>query len=116
MKHFLLAALIAASTPAFAGGTTKTDTFAVNGDCGMCEETIEKAAMLPGVEKAEWDMDAKTLVVTYNPEKVKPDAILRSIAAEGYDTEKYTATEASYKALPQCCQYNRKAIATPTRR
>jgi copper chaperone CopZ len=116
MKHFILAAFLAASTSALAGGTTKTDTFAVNGDCGMCEVTIEKAAKLPGVSSADWDADAKTLIVRYSPKKVTPDDILRSIAKEGYDTEKFTATDASYKALPQCCQYDRKAIAAPKAR
>ncbi len=108
MKHILFAALFAASTPAFAGGTTKTETIKVNGDCGMCEETIEKAAKLPGVQKAEWDMDAKRLTITYNPKKVTLEAVQKSIAAKGYDTEMFTATDAAYKSLPQCCQYNRK--------
>ena len=108
VKHLLLAALLAAFTAAFAGGTTKTDTIKVNGDCGMCEETIEKAAMLPGVEKAEWDMDAKRLTLTYNPKEVTLEAVQKSIAAKGYDTEMFKATDAAYQLLPQCCQYNRK--------
>jgi len=108
MKSLLLAALLAASSPAFAGGTTKTETFAVNGDCGMCEVTIEKAAKLRGVSKADWDVDAKQLTVTYNPKKVTAEDIQRSVAAKGYDTELFAATEASYKALPQCCQYSGK--------
>lgn len=108
MKHILLAFLLAASCPAFASDSTKTETIKVNGDCGMCEATIEKAAMLPGVEKAEWDMDAKRLTLTYDPSKVTLEAVQKSIAAEGYDTEMFMATGANYKALPQCCQYNRK--------
>lgn len=108
MKSLFFAAFLAASSPAFAGGTTKTDTIAVNGDCGMCEATIEKAAKLRGVSKADWDADAKRLIVTYNPEKVTPEGIQRSIAAKGYDTELFVATEASYKALPECCQYSGK--------
>lgn len=116
MKSIILAGLLAVSSSALAGGTTRTETFAVNGDCGMCEETIEKAAKRRGVSKADWDADAKTLVVTYNPKKVTPDDILRSIAAKGYDTEKFTASDASYEALPRCCQYNRKAIAAPQAR
>ena len=108
VKSIFLAALLAASAPAFAAGTTKTDTIAVNGDCGMCEIKIEKAAKLRGVSTADWDADAKQLIVTYNPKKVTPEDIQRSVAAQGYDTELFTATEASYKALPQCCQYSGK--------
>ena len=80
MKSLFLAALLAASFPAFAGGPTKTDTITVNGDCGMCEATIEKAAKLRGVSAANWDADAKKLTVTYNPKKVTSEDIQRMSA------------------------------------
>ena len=111
MKSLFLAAILAASLSAFAGRAktaNKTETFAVNGACGMCEVTIEKAAKLPSVAKAEWDVEAKTLTVTYNPQKVTVQDIQRSVAAKGYDTELYTAPDAAYKALHECCQYSGK--------
>ena len=34
---------------------TKTETFKVSGNCGMCEKKIEKAAKSAGATYAEWN-------------------------------------------------------------
>jgi periplasmic mercuric ion binding protein len=114
---FIAAAILAASTCAFTfaqtsqNATSKTETIKVSGKCEMCKSKIEKAAQLDGVSKAEWNKDSKVLTLAYNPSKVTSDAVQKSIAAVGYDTEKFKATDAAYKSLPSCCQYDRTGAA-----
>ena len=85
--------------------TTKTETLKVSGNCDMCKASIEKAAKIDGVTKAEWNKKAKTLTATFDPAKTSLDAIGKKIAAVGYDNEKAKATDAAYDKLPGCCQY-----------
>jgi hypothetical protein len=42
---------------------TKTDSFQVSGNCGMCESKIEKAAKAAGATYAEWNKDSKIITV-----------------------------------------------------
>jgi len=88
--------------------TTKSETFIVYGNCGSCKVRIEKAAMLNGVSKADWNKDNKVLTLIYNPTKVSSDAILKNIASVGHDNEKFKADDKAYNALQGCCQYERK--------
>jgi copper chaperone CopZ len=83
----------------------KTQTFKVQGNCGMCKKRIEDAAYVKGVKRAEWNKDEKTLTVIYKPSKTSSDKILSSVAKVGHSSETITATEANYKKLPGCCQY-----------
>ncbi len=87
---------------------TKTDTFKVWGNCGMCKRTIEKAAKTEGVEKAEWNKETKIITLVYNPTATSNEKIQKAIAAVGYDTEKYTGDDKAYEKLPGCCHYERK--------
>jgi mercuric ion binding protein len=91
-----------------------TDTIKVWGNCGMCKSTIEKAATKAGASTAVWNEDTKKLVVTYNAGKTSNQKIQQQVAAAGYDTEKATASEAAYKSLHACCQYDRKEAAATT--
>jgi copper chaperone CopZ len=84
---------------------SKTGTFKVSGNCGMCKTRIEKAAKVDGVSKAEWDSQSKLLSLTYDPSKVKTDDVLKKIAAVGHDNEKYKAEQSVYDNLPGCCKY-----------
>jgi periplasmic mercuric ion binding protein len=94
--------------------TIVTDTLSVNGDCGMCKKKIETACFgLKGVQKATWDDEALTLIVTYDSKKTKADAILKRIALIGYDNEKYKANDKAYLKLDECCQYDRSRITSP---
>lgn len=92
--------------------STRTETIKVSGKCEMCKSKIEKAAKIDGVSKAEWNTDSKVLTLAYNPSKVTSDAVQKNIAAVGYDTEKFKATDAVYKSLPSCCQYDRNGSAS----
>jgi hypothetical protein len=86
----------------------QTDTLRVNGDCGMCKKRIEAACYaFKGLENAVWDEDSLILIISYDPTRTNPDVILKKIASIGYDNEKYKAPDDAYKALPECCQYDR---------
>lgn len=77
----------------------------VNGVCGMCKSTIQKACEMDGVTSADWDVDSKVLTLSYDSEKVNLMQISDSINASGYDTEYNTATDEAYYGLHGCCYY-----------
>ncbi len=85
----------------------QTTTVRIDGDCPMCEKTIEKAAYVKGEAEADWDVDAKTARITFDSTRTTLDAVLQRIAHAGYDNERYLAPDAAYSALPGCCQYER---------
>ena len=85
----------------------KDISFGVRGNCGMCKTTIEKAATsLDGVSAATWDIDKKTILVSYDDSNTDELAIHNAIAASGYDTEKVLGNLDAYDNLPGCCQYD----------
>lgn len=87
---------------------TKTENFKVYGNCGMCEKTIEGSLKdIEGIEASDWDKDTKVMKVTYHPEKISLDQIKQKIAAVGYDTDDFKASDKSYTGLAGCCQYKR---------
>jgi copper chaperone CopZ len=86
-------------------GQVKDTTFLVNGVCGMCENTIEKAANLPGVSSAEWDVDSKVLTLKYDPATVSVEKVNTAINKSGYDTQFTTASDSAYYSLHKCCYY-----------
>ena len=82
-------------------------TFGVRGNCGMCKNTIEKAAnTVDGLESVAWDGVKKQVSVSFDTDKTTVDAIHKAIANSGYDTDKVAGNEESYKKLPGCCQYD----------
>lgn len=87
---------------------TKTESFKVSGNCGMCKKRIEKATQVEGVSKAEWNAETKLLTVSYDSTKIIAEALQQKIAAVGHDTEKFTAPDSVYENLPGCCLYERK--------
>jgi mercuric ion binding protein len=88
--------------------SSRTEMIKVWGNCNMCKARIEKAAKIGGVSNAEWNKNTKLLTVVFNTAEVKSDDIQKSIAATGYDTEKFKAVDAAYDALPDCCKYERR--------
>ncbi len=79
----------------------------ITGNCGMCKETIEKAAFVKGEANADWDKDTKRALLTFDSTRTNADVILQRIAEAGYDNERYLAPDAAYAALPECCRYER---------
>lgn len=90
----------------FAG--SKTEKFKVAGNCGMCETRIEKAAnSVEGVTSADWDKETKMIEVTFDNGITDLDAIHKSLAEVGHDTDKCSAKDEVYSKLPGCCKYER---------
>ncbi len=90
----------------------RTESFKVSGECNMCKKKIEKAAKEAGASFASWSPETKVLKVSYNVNTSSTGSIQQAIANVGYDTPAYKATEEAYKALDECCQYERnKAVA-----
>ena len=92
---------------AAAVSTEKTDTFLVLGNCGMCKNIIEKAAIRAGATKADWNTDTDQLTVTFEPAKTSADAIQKEVALSGYDNVGYKAPDDVYEKLHGCCHYDR---------
>lgn len=84
-----------------------TETFMVLGNCGMCERTIEKAALEAGATSADWDMDKDLITVKFDAAKTSADAIQKAIAKSGYDNVGYKAPDEVYENLHHCCKYDR---------
>lgn len=88
-----------------------TASFAVSGNCGMCEAKIEKAAKAAGASYAEWNKDTKLITVKYNASGSELDKIKKSIADAGYDNAGIKASEEAYNRLHSCCKYERTATS-----
>ncbi len=84
-----------------------TATFKVYGNCGMCEERIEKAVIMKGVKSGAWDRETGQLTVIYNPRKTTVDKIQQRIADVGHDTDRFRARDEVYQKLHACCKYER---------
>lgn len=85
----------------------RTETVRINGNCGMCEATIEEAGLQKGLSEVDWDKVSRDAVVTYDSTRTTADAVLRRIAEAGYDNQAYLAPDAVYDKLPVCCHYER---------
>ncbi len=78
----------------------------VYGNCEMCMDRIEEAALSsPGVTAASWSSKTKLLNITVDTTAYQEALLHKNIAAVGHDTDKEKADNAVYQALPQCCLY-----------
>jgi len=89
----------------------KTETLKVYGNCAQCRSHIQKAAKAGGATEAKWNVDTKVLSISFDATKTSSKKIQEKIAEAGYDTQDATATDAAYKKLDECCQYDRKKKA-----
>lgn len=107
MKYLILGAFLSLNLALSAqeSSAAQDTVLIVNGVCGMCQKTIEKAAKLPGVEKAHWDKNTKILSLRYQSSRLSLSQISQSIAEAGYDTELMTAPDSAYQGLHDCCLY-----------
>jgi len=84
------------------------NSFDVSGNCGMCKEKIETAALsVEGVNIASWDANNKTVTVVINDSKANLEDIHKAIADVGYDTDQIKAKDEVYEGLHECCKYDR---------
>ncbi len=82
-------------------------TILVNGNCEMCEETIEEAVVGNDHARIEWDKQTRMAVITYDSLRTSLPNVLRRVALAGYDNELWLAPDSSYERLPHCCRYDR---------
>lgn len=87
----------------------KKEIIKVWGNCGMCEERIEKAAKKAGAKTASWDSDKLELTVTYDSSKTSSQKIQKAIAKVGHDTQDFNGDNVAYNKLHGCCKYDRKS-------
>lgn len=92
----------------------KKETIKVWGECGMCKNTIEKSAKAAGASTASWNTETKVLTVSYNAKATSTNKIQQAVAAAGYDTKDFTASNAAYDNLHECCKYERKEAVAAT--
>ncbi|MFT4092208.1 MAG: cation transporter [Niabella sp.] len=109
LQLLLLISFFTTNTNHLFAQTQKTDTFSVNGECGMCKKKIETAAKAAGATFADWNKDSKKLTVKYQGANTDLSKIQQKIADAGYDNEGVAATDEAYHRLDECCQYERKA-------
>lgn len=111
-KHFLTTFFALFLSVMFVSAQSKTETIPVSGNCGMCKNSIEKAAKKAGVSAAEWNRETKLLTVTYNAKTTDAKKIQQSIADVGYDTKDIRAADSTYNNLHGCCKYERTKTYT----
>jgi Cu(I)/Ag(I) efflux system membrane fusion protein len=88
------------------GHEMREESFRVEGNCSMCKDRIEKAALsLDGVKAADWGIESKQMAVRFDPGRVELMEIHRAIAAVGHNTDEVKAPDAVYEKLPACCLY-----------
>lgn len=87
----------------------KKQTVKVWGECGMCKNKIEAAAIGAGAKSASWNSSTKILSLAYEPATTDLVKIENAVAAVGYDTRDVSASAEAYAALPACCHYQRAA-------
>ncbi len=86
------------------------ENYKVSGNCDQCKTRIEAAAKSAGATFASWDVASKKLNIEFDKSKTSKDKILKQIALVGHDNEAFTADNATYEALPDCCHYEREVI------
>ena len=95
-----------------ASAQTKTESFKVSGNCGMCKTKIEKAAKEAGAKSADWNAEKQELTVTFKSSSTNAAKIQENIAKVGYDNAGAKATTEAYDKLHGCCKSVRSASAT----
>ena len=75
-----------ASTPT--ASTEQIELTVHNMTCGGCAITVQKTlSAVDGVERANVDFDAKKAVVVFDPQKVKPEDLIKATADMGYPSD-----------------------------
>ncbi|MFN3594317.1 MAG: mercury resistance system periplasmic binding protein MerP [Thiobacillaceae bacterium] len=87
MKTFSALMLSLAILPALAA--PRTATLSVSGmTCAACPITVKKAlTRVPGVTKAEVDLDQRRAVVTYDDARTTPADLARAVSEAGYPAQ-----------------------------
>jgi len=92
-------------------GQAKTEKFKVYGNCGMCENRIEKAAnSVDGLTATNWNKETKMIEVSFDASKTDVNTVHIAIAKAGHDTDLHRAKDETYNTLPECCKYDRAPV------
>ncbi|MBK8174764.1 MAG: mercury resistance system periplasmic binding protein MerP [Rhodospirillales bacterium] len=85
MRRLLITALVAIPLGALAA-SQKTVTLDVkNMTCELCPITVMKSLeKVPGVNAVKVDFDKKTATVSFEPDKVQPEALTEATTDAGY--------------------------------
>ena len=80
----------------------------VLGNCGMCKDRIERAALsVRGVRSATWNQQEQKLTMAFRTDRTDQETIERAIAKAGHDTENFITDEETHANLHHCCIYER---------
>lgn len=111
IHHYIITGVLVLSslTNHAQDNNTTNNNVKIAGNCGMCKKTIENAGNSAHA-KVDWNEDNQTATISYDTKKTSLDAVLKNIAAAGYDNEKYMASEEAYTKLHACCQYERNLM------
>ena len=107
LKIFSIAFICSVISTSLVAQKTKTESFKVSGECGMCEKKIEKAAKTAGATYADWNKDTKVITVKYKSSTSDLAKIQKGIADAGYDNAGAKASSDAYDNLDDCCKYDR---------
>ncbi len=86
MMMMLCAIVVACWTDVAVSASSETDTLAVkNMTCELCPITVKKALKkVPGVNGVTVDLSKKSASVVFDPEKVKPEMLVKATTDAGY--------------------------------
>lgn len=85
MRKLLIAALTALPLMAFAAAPETVTLDVKNMTCAVCPITVKKSLeKVSGVTAVKVDFDKKTAVVTYDPDKARPETLTRATTEAGY--------------------------------
>lgn len=85
MQKLLIAALAALPLMAFAAMSKTVILDVKNMTCAVCPITVRKSLeRVPGVTAVKVNFAKKTAIVTYDPDKTKPEALTRATTSAGY--------------------------------
>ncbi len=100
----LLSLLLLASCSKSKKETTEVKFYA-RGNCDMCKERIEAAALdVKGVSKAVWDVDSKALTVNIDTVQTTLLAVHKAVASVGHSTKLVPMNQKAHDELPYCCK------------
>ncbi len=79
----------------------------VAGNCDLCRNRIQKAALTAGAIKPNWSEENQVLSFSYSPSQSNIAAIQQAILKIGHDVNNQKADSVAYQQLPFCCLYRK---------
>lgn len=103
MKQLIIAVCLLITS----GIAAQSTTIKVYGNCGMCKDRIEQAALsVIGVSSATWSSETEQLTVQHASLFVESE-LHQKMTSIGHDTGQERADDSVYANLHSCCKYER---------